>query len=214
MARGKRPTSDDRLAKVYHATSQAELSKLYDEWAEHYDSDMLEVGYIYPSIMAGLAARYVTNPSDIILDAGAGTGLIGHVLSILGYSNLIAMDMSEGMLARARARGVYAQLVNAVLGQPLPFEDASVSAVVSAGVFTMGHAPASSFDELTRVLKPGGHLIFTSGLGVWTDMGIGEKLHSLASQLAPIEATAAYESMPNYKAEGGPSKRAHVYRRR
>lgn len=213
MAQKKRISGDERLESVYHAKSQAELAKLYDDWSETYDSDMQELGYIYPAIMGGLAARYVLNPSDRILDAGAGTGLLGHVLSVLGYSNLIAMDMSEGMLAKARARGVYTQLVNAMLGKPLPFEDASVSTIVAAGVFTMGHAPSSSFEELARVLKPGGHLIFTSGIAVWKDMGFGAKLEDLSAQLKPIEVTAAYESMPNYKAEGGPSKRAHVYRK-
>jgi predicted TPR repeat methyltransferase len=214
MARKKSLSSDDRLEAVYHAKSQTDLAKLYDDWAENYDADMMSVGYIYPAIMGGLVTRYVTNPSDSILDAGAGTGLLGHVLSVLGYSNVIAMDMSEGMLAKARARGVYAQLVNAVLGQPLPFETGAISAVVAAGVFTMGHAPASAFDELTRILKPGGHLIFTSGIGVWKDMGFGAKLEELsASQLKAVEATAAYESMPKYSAEGGPSKRAHVYRK-
>jgi predicted TPR repeat methyltransferase len=213
LARQQRPSSDERLESVYHAKSQAELAKLYDSWSENYDSDMQEVGYIYPAVIGGLTARYVLNPNDLILDAGAGTGLIGHVLSILGYSNIIGMDMSEGMLAKARERGVYAQLLNGILGKPLPFEDHAVSAIVSAGVFTMGHAPASSFDELARILKPQGHLIFTSGLGVWKDMGIGEKMESLSAQLKPIEATAAYESMPHYKAEGGPSKKAHVYRK-
>jgi predicted TPR repeat methyltransferase len=213
VAQGKRLTSGERLEGVYEAKSQAELVKLYDDWADHYDADMLEVGYIYPAIMGGLVARYVLNPADHILDAGAGTGLLGHVLSILGYSNLIAMDMSEGMLAKARARGCYAKLVNGVLGEELPFETDSVSAIVAAGVFTMGHAPPAAFDELARVLKPGGHMIFTSSAHVWKDMGLAAKLDELAASLKPIEATAAYESMPNYEAEGGPSKRAHVYRK-
>jgi predicted TPR repeat methyltransferase len=212
---GKKAASDQRLASVYHAKSHGELTKLYDDWSETYDSDMQQVGYIYPAIMGGLAARYVTNPSDLILDAGAGTGLIGHVLSVLGYSNLVAMDMSEGMLAKARARGVYGQLVNAVLGKPLPFETGAISAVIAAGVFTEGHAPAAAFEELTRVLKPGGHLIFTSGIAVWKDMGFGEKLAELSqSHLTPVEATAAYQSMPYSGVEQGLSKRAHVYRRR
>ena len=34
-------------------------------------------------------------------------------------------------------------------------------AVVSAGVLTTGHAPATSLDELVRITRPGGHLIFT-----------------------------------------------------
>ena len=32
---------------------------------------------------------------------------------------------------------------------------------MSAGVLTAGHAPATTLDELVRVTRPGGHVIFT-----------------------------------------------------
>jgi hypothetical protein len=33
--------------------------------------------------------------------------------------------------------------------------------VVAAGVLTTGHAPATCLDELVRITRPGGHVIFT-----------------------------------------------------
>ena len=45
-----------------------------------------------------------------VLDAGAGTGLVGEWLGILGYPEVEALDISEGMLAVARAKGVYRAL--------------------------------------------------------------------------------------------------------
>jgi len=36
-----------------------------------------------------------------LLDAGAGTGLIGEWLGIIGYPHVEALDISEGMLAEA-----------------------------------------------------------------------------------------------------------------
>ena len=56
-----------------------------------------------------------------ILDAGVGTGAIGNMLSLLGYNNLSGLDMSEGMLAQARARGCYIDLRRGVLGETLDF---------------------------------------------------------------------------------------------
>ena len=113
-----------------------------------------------PALALEACRQYV--PSDArILDAGAGTGLVGKALSDAGYRNLTAIDMSPGMLEEARAKGVYRQLRRMVLGERLDFPDDNFDAVVSIGVLTLGHAPARSLDEMVRVTKPGGHVIFT-----------------------------------------------------
>lgn len=207
--------SEQRLDQVYHAKSKDELARLYDEWAETYDADMQSVGYIHPAVISGLTARYVTDPTALVLDAGCGTGSVGSILSITGYSNIIGLDMSEGMLAKARARDVYARLEQGVLGETLPFETASMTAIISTGVFTAGHAPASSFDELTRILKPGGTLMFSSGTIVWQEAGFAEKLKDLCESglLVAVETTKAYHPMPYSKTESGLTTRAHVYQR-
>ena len=54
------------------------------------------------------------------------------------------------MLAEAERKGVYRSLVEARLGARLPYDGAAYDAVVSSGVLTTGHAPASSLDELVR----------------------------------------------------------------
>ena len=47
------------------------------------------------------------------------------------------------------------------LGDPLPFADGAYDAVVACGVLTTGHAPASCLDELVRITRRGGYLVFT-----------------------------------------------------
>ena len=42
-----------------------------------------------------------------ILDAGAGTGIIGEMLVQQGYRNIDALDISEEMLNLAKQRNVY-----------------------------------------------------------------------------------------------------------
>jgi SAM-dependent methyltransferase len=96
-----------------------------------------------------------------ILDAGAGTGLLGAALHDRGLRWLDGLDLSPAMLAVAESKGVYRSLDEARLGQRLPYEDGTYDAVVSSGVLTTGHAPASSLDELVRVTRPGGHIVFT-----------------------------------------------------
>ena len=169
-------SSDAWLEGVYHAKTQDDLIALYDGWADTYDADMQGIGYVHPAVIAGLVGRYVPNQSDPVFDAGVGTGTVGKILAILGYSNLIGVDMSEGMLARATARKIYADLRNRVLGEPLDFADGSMAAIVSTGVFTTGHGPAHAWDELTRITRAGGHLIFTVGTVVWQESGLCQKI--------------------------------------
>jgi SAM-dependent methyltransferase len=203
------------IERVYHSNSPEELASHYDGWAESYDADMQAVGYVHPAAVSAYTARYVTDPNDAILDAGCGTGTVGNILAIAGFKNIIGLDLSEGMLARARSRNVYARLKQGILGETLPFETETIAAVISTGVFTLGHAPASSFDELTRITRAGGHLIFSTGVTVWQEAGFAAKLAGLvrAGQLSEVETSIPYQPMPYSKTESGYLTRIHVYRR-
>jgi predicted TPR repeat methyltransferase len=75
---------EQRLERVYGAKGNDELRALYDDWAGRYDEDLQAFGYSYPPVIAGLVARYVRERAAPILDAGAGTGIVGEVLAILG----------------------------------------------------------------------------------------------------------------------------------
>ncbi len=206
---------DQRLETVYHASSREALVQTYDQWAETYDADMQGIGYVHPAVIVGLVARYIKKYDATILDAGVGTGTIGQLLSILGYSKLIGIDMSDGMLARAKARGLYSELKNQVLGEALDFAIGSMDCIVSTGTFTTGHAPASAFDELVRITKTQGVLIFTVGTFVWEEAGFATKIGELVASgvIVEVETTAIYHPMPLSKTESGFTARAHVYRR-
>jgi len=206
---------EDRLAEVYGAADATSLSRTYDAWAASYDADMLSVGYAHPAVICGLVSRHVPDAATPILDAGVGTGNIGQLLNILGYGNLHGLDMSQGMLERAKARGVYRSLSRGVLGEALDFKADTFGCIISTGTFTTGHAPASGFDELSRITKPGGHLIFTVGVGVWSGNGFDARLGQLCAQgvLAPVWASAPYHPMPYSRTERHFQARVHVYRR-
>jgi len=96
-----------------------------------------------------------------ILDAGAGTGAVGLAARDAGFPTLDAMDLSLDMLEIAREHGIYRDVRVGVLGEPLDYATDSYDAVLSAGVFTPGHAPPEGFDELIRIVKPGGAICFT-----------------------------------------------------
>lgn len=171
----------NRVQWVYEAGNDQELARRYDEWARTYETDMdHEFGWYGPAHAVEAALKYV--PKDArILDAGAGTGLVGVMLAEQGYGDLVAIDLSEGMLEEAGKKGVYDELHQMVMGERLDFPTDAFDAVLSVGVLTVGHAPASSLDELVRVTKPGGHIIYTLRPDVYEDSGFKEKHAELAS---------------------------------
>ena len=169
----------NRVQWVYSARDNQELSDRYDQWAKDYDSDLdQDFGWLGPQRAAEVFARYVSTSAHI-LDAGAGTGLVGEALAGLGYRDLAAMDLSPGMLEEARKKNVYGAFHQMVMGEPLDFPSDSFDAVVSVGVLTVGHAPASSLDELVRVTRPGGHVVFTLRPDVYEENGFREKQDAL-----------------------------------
>jgi len=158
---------------------------------------MSEAGYTHPAIVAGMLCRHTQPGKQAILDAGAGTGIMGEILTALGFSNLSGFDASEQMLARAAQHGKYQQLKHLYLGEPLDFSDNQFTAVVSSGVFTQGHAPLSGFDELIRITEPGGILAFSVARS-YLHGPFQEKRESLEAQnlWQFVDASAQYNSAP------------------
>lgn len=184
---------DGRLGAVYGATSAEEVAALYDGWAEGYDADMARAGYRHPTICLALLARHLPRGAAPVLDAGAGTGLLGEWLKIAGYPVVHAMDISEGMLAVAARKGSYDALHRAALGSHLPFQDGAFAGIVSAGVFTTGHVGAEGLDDLTRICRKGGVIVLTVKTTLWTG---GFAVHLKTLPVTLVEETAPYVSMP------------------
>lgn len=170
----ERPDSGDLpsrydLNSVFAAKDSREVAELYDHWADDYEQSVLSWGYLTPAVTSGLVGRFVEDRAAPVLDAGAGTGLMGEVLATLGYSDLVAIDISEKMLAHAQGKGVYRDVSPMELGQELDFPTGAFAAVVATGVFAAGHAPPESLDELVRVTRGGGSVIFSVRTDVLDD---------------------------------------------
>ena len=188
----------DRVQWVYSSRDNKELEGRYDQWAKDYDADLDEgFGYVGPKMAVDFFMRYVTKEARI-LDAGAGTGLVGELLVKQGYSNLVAMDMSLGMLEEARAKNAYREFHQMIMGETLGFTTDSFDAVISVGVLTLGHAPASSLDELIRVTKPGGYIAYTLRPDVCRDNGFKENQDALEAEGKWIlaEVSEEFQTLP------------------
>ena len=174
--------SDNKVQWVYASENNRQLQERYDEWAQDYDDNLeSDFGYVMPRMAAETFERFV--PKDArILDAGAGTGLVGVELNRLGYTNLEAMDLSRGMLNEARRKGVYGDFHQMVMGEPLDLDTDSYAAAICVGVLTLGHAPAHSLEELARVVRPGGFVAFTLRPDIYEQNGFREKQRQLESE--------------------------------
>ena len=205
--------TDRWLDRVYGTTDRAAQVRNYDAWAATYDADMLQVGYLTPAVVVGLLCRHAAPGGGALLDAGCGTGLVCEILSVLGFAALTGIDMSQGMLAQAAKRGVYGALQNAVLGERLPFADGSFAGCYATGVFTAGHAPASSLDELVRVTRPGGHIAFNVGEQSWLAGGFQAKQAQLqaAGRWRLLSASLTYRPLPLSAADGHLTAQAFVF---
>jgi SAM-dependent methyltransferase len=170
-----------RLQNVYSARDDRELASTHDEWAEDYEDDMLSLGYAIPAVAAGFVGRHVP-VRGTVLDAGAGTGLFGSILRVLGYEALVGIDISERMLEKAGEKDAYRGLHRTVLGEPLGFEGGSFSAAVCVGVFTTNHAPPEALEELVRVVEPENWAIFSAREDVYRKKGFEEKQASLEEE--------------------------------
>lgn len=175
-------TEEQNLVQwVYASKNEQELAERYDEWAKTYEGDLdRDFGWYGPLNAVEAFVRFVPKGARV-LDAGAGTGLVGKLLAEQGYENLIAMDLSNGMLEEARKKNAYREFHQMVMGETLDFPSDSFDAVVSVGVLTVGHAPASSLDELVRVTRPGGHIVYTLRPDLHEEGGFKEKHAELES---------------------------------
>lgn len=167
------------LQSVFNAKNSQEAAELYDAWAEDYEGRVLSYGYSTPAVAAWFMGRYVQPNDGTVLDAGAGTGLMAEVLAPLGYRDLVGIDISPHMLELARRKGAYNELHQMELGGRLNLPSDAFAAVVSTGVFAAGHAPPESFDELMRITKPGGYVIFSVRTDVYLEGGFREKQEAL-----------------------------------
>lgn len=102
-ALGRRPPPD--------RASAAYIVKLFDEFAPDFDATLSSLGYDGPRLLADIVANHT--PGSLggwrILDLGCGTGLCAaHFRSRAGW--LEGVDLSPGMLEKAKARNLYDEL--------------------------------------------------------------------------------------------------------
>jgi SAM-dependent methyltransferase len=126
----------------------------YDRFSNTYERERHR-GYhrLIDDLELGLIRRYGAGRD--VFEAGCGTGLLLAEAAQVGRS-VMGLDLSRGMLARARDRGL--RIVQGSL-TAVPLPNDSVDLVYSMKV--LAHVPPirEAVAELARITRPGGHLL-------------------------------------------------------
>ncbi|MBT8474194.1 MAG: methyltransferase domain-containing protein [Rhodobacteraceae bacterium] len=132
--------------------------KVYADWADRYEDDVREMGYVTPARIAMALRQSGANTAKPVLDFGCGTGLSGLALKAVGFAAVDGTDVSPEMLARAEEKGVYQHLWLSTPGDMGHVKSGTYSIITATGVISLGAAPPETLDMLLGVLAPGGLL--------------------------------------------------------
>jgi predicted TPR repeat methyltransferase len=135
---------------------------LFDGYAARYDrSLMVDLAYAAPNLLRGIVGDRLDDRAPVaVLDLGCGTGICGPLFRPLA-SRLVGVDLSPGMLARARERGVYDDLVEADLVDYVAACRDPVELCIAADVFVYLGDLAPALAAIAQALAEGGYLAFT-----------------------------------------------------
>ena len=151
----------DNFKRVYGTGDQAELHRIYDAWAETYDTDLLASGYVTPGRVARALAEFLHDKSAPVFDFACGTGLSGAALAAEGFTVIDGVDLSAAMLDRARDRSVYRHLRRIGEDEDPGLEPGQYAAITAVAAISPGAAPAAYLDRMIAGLAPGGLFAFS-----------------------------------------------------
>jgi predicted TPR repeat methyltransferase len=180
--------TDGYLDKAYGLEPGADTESFYDGWADSYEADLAANGYATPARCAAALAAAGVEKSAPVLDFGCGTGLSGAALRAAGFETVDGWDVSEGMLAKAREKGCYRELVRVDPEGAPPEPETPYAAALAAGAIGAGAAPPEALDILMGALAPGGVAVlslndhtlqnaaYEGRINDWLDCGAAELL--------------------------------------
>ena len=127
----------------------------YDDIADWYEDEFLNQGRTFAAIgVTGALRELLGQGTGACLELGCGTGTHAEVVADLGWTP-VGVDLSAGMLARARGRLPAARAD----AERLPVRDAAVSAACAVMVHTDTPDYPAVLREAARVLRPGGTFV-------------------------------------------------------
>jgi predicted TPR repeat methyltransferase len=189
----------------------AYVTALFDQYAPRFDVALMDdLGYRGPALLlaAVVAARVAAGkPASFrrAIDLGCGTGLAARAFAPI-VDEIIGIDLSPKMIARARATGLYAELDVAEIVEGLGNRpEAGADLILAADVMVYVHDMTPLLAEVARVLAPGGLFAFTVESHAGEDVILGEGLRYTHSANC-VRALVAAAGLPLHRLEPASSR--------
>lgn len=153
------------------------VERTFDGFAASFESKLETLSYRAPSLVAAMLEDSGLEPSKGLdaLDAGCGTGLCGPLVAPYAR-RLVGVDLSEGMLARAKEKNAYDALVKAELTEYLRDNSDAFDLIVSADTLVYFGALESVLAAAAGALRKDGLLVFTLEHAVGAGAGVDYRL--------------------------------------
>jgi predicted TPR repeat methyltransferase len=167
-----------RLGVAASAMPSAYVETLFDQYAERFDHALVDgLAYRGPALLRAAIERTSPPPRRFahMLDLGCGTGLAGAAFRDLA-ERMTGVDLSAGMLAAARAKNLYGDLVQADLATFLAESREIYDLVVAADVFAYLTDLSPVCAAVAGVLSPVGLFGFSVETHAGDGVVLGEKL--------------------------------------
>ncbi|MDI3313294.1 MAG: methyltransferase domain-containing protein [Mycobacterium sp.] len=144
------------MAAPQRRSLNSAVTRLWSFAAPVYDFSLLQ-HWVYRPAHDEVITQLRAHRAGRIADVGCGTGILAdRIERELHPEEIYGVDLSEGMLAVARARSTRVQWVRSP-AERLPFADGALDAIVTTSAFHFFHQEAA-LREFSRVLAPGGLL--------------------------------------------------------
>jgi predicted TPR repeat methyltransferase len=150
------------IGKAPHAGAapSAFVETLFDHYAGSFDEALVaRLGYRLPELLDGAIRAAGPDRFRLVLDLGCGTGLMGERLRPMA-DRLEGYDVSSGMLAKARTKGLYDFLGKADL-RDFSYTGPKADLVTAADVFIYIGALDSVTKAIAGLLTDGGLFAFS-----------------------------------------------------
>ena len=175
----KNPDVDD----AYAMSSPDEVKALYRAWSHSYDVAFGDAqGYQLPREVA--KAFVAAGGVGPVLDVGAGTGLVGSLLRGMNTQPVDGIDLSEEMLAVARMKGEYRNLIACDVTQPFELIDSPYAGIVSSGTFTLGHVGPEALSNLLDVAAKGALFVISVNAAHYVSAGFEAAFAAFGDRIA------------------------------
>ncbi|MCX7558362.1 class I SAM-dependent methyltransferase [Sulfitobacter sp. F26204] len=179
--------NDPDLETAYALETPADNQRLYADWADTYDDGFAKnMDYRLPQIVATILIE-MFDGQGVVLDLGAGTGLVAQYVSRNVQLTMDALDISPDMLAIAAEKGIYRDTFLGDLTGPLDIATGTYDAIVSSGTFTHGHVGPEALNEVIRLGRRGALFVLSINAEHFEARGFSEKFSLLEADIEDLE---------------------------